>query len=112
MFSFICHCCVSQAQLLDRGSGARVKFRLAGVILILLVQFLQSLYFFVVFKETFPPNIYYKIFIQSPIQDVCANAPRDYTNVCYQRTTARHTHNKGAPDVRLGIAIVFWWWWW
>ncbi|XP_067946420.1 protein MFI-like isoform X2 [Watersipora subatra] len=48
-----------EAALLDAASGTHVKFRLAG--------------------DRFPPNIYYKIYTHRPIQDLCANAPRDYT---------------------------------
>lgn len=54
------------------------------------------------FKETFPPNIYYKIFIQRPIQDICANAPRDYTAMGQRRPAARHVHNKGQHELRPG----------
>lgn len=65
----------AEAQLLDPTTSARVKFRLAG--------------------ETFPPSIYYKIFVQCPVQDMCANSPRDYTAMCNRQLTARDIHNKG-----------------
>ncbi|KAK7480705.1 hypothetical protein BaRGS_00028073, partial [Batillaria attramentaria] len=47
-----------EAKLLDAASGTVVRFRLAGA--------------------KFPPDIYYKIFTHRPIQDLCANSPKDY----------------------------------
>lgn len=48
-----------EAQLLDKASGVHVRFRLGG--------------------SQFPPAVFYKIFIHSPLIDINAFAPRDYT---------------------------------
>nr|KAF6437047.1 hypothetical protein HJG59_001666 [Molossus molossus] len=32
-------------------------------------------------EDKFPPNIYYKIFTERHIEDLCANSPRDYTKL-------------------------------
>ncbi|KAM5319555.1 LOW QUALITY PROTEIN: protein MFI [Glossophaga mutica] len=48
-----------EAELLDAAAGVHVRFRLGGV--------------------KFPPEIYYKIFTERHIEDLCANSPRDYT---------------------------------
>ena len=45
-----------EASLVDRASGMRVRFRLGG--------------------DTFPPQIYYKIFTRAALCDVGAFAPR------------------------------------
>eukprot|EP01029_Cantina_marsupialis_P029601 TRINITY_DN781892_c0_g1_i1.p1 TRINITY_DN781892_c0_g1~~TRINITY_DN781892_c0_g1_i1.p1 ORF type:complete len:371 (+),score=81.65 TRINITY_DN781892_c0_g1_i1:104-1216(+) len=50
-----------EAQLLESSSGTHVRFRLGGV--------------------SFPPNIYYKIFIHQNVCDINAFAPRDYTRL-------------------------------
>lgn len=62
-----------EAKLLDAASGTAVRFRLAG--------------------DRFPPNIYYKIFTHRPIQDLCANSPKDYTRAQAKQPTLRHKHN-------------------
>jgi hypothetical protein len=49
-----------EAQLLDPAVGARVRFRLGGF--------------------DWPPQIYYKIFLHSPICDVNSYAPRNYAD--------------------------------
>ncbi|KAM7085920.1 protein MFI isoform 2-T5 [Molossus nigricans] len=49
------------AELLDAAAGIHVRFRLGG--------------------DKFPPNIYYKIFTERHIEDLCANSPRDYTKL-------------------------------
>ncbi|XP_047282423.1 protein MFI isoform X7 [Homo sapiens] len=42
------------------------------------------------FLVKFPPDIYYKIFTHRPIEDLCANSPRNYAKL-----PAKHTsHNK------------------
>ena len=46
-------------------------------------------------QDRFPPNIYYKIFTHRPVQDLCANSPKDYTKSDAKRTMARDVHNKG-----------------
>ncbi|XP_073922896.1 protein MFI isoform X2 [Castor canadensis] len=61
------------AELLDAAAGIHIRFRLGGV--------------------KFPPDIYYKIFTQRPIEDLCANSPRDYTKLPAKRTS----HNKSNP---------------
>ena len=47
------------------------------------------------FQERFPPNIYYKIFTHRPVQDLCANSPKDYTNAASKGLMCRDLHNKG-----------------
>ncbi|KAL8562448.1 hypothetical protein ACOMHN_008592 [Nucella lapillus] len=66
----------NEAKLLDPASGTSVRFRLAG--------------------ERFPPNIYYKIFTHRPVQDMCANSPKDYTKAQAKQLNVRHRHNKVA----------------
>ncbi|CAC5409950.1 Uncharacterized protein C11orf65,Uncharacterized protein C11orf65 homolog [Mytilus coruscus] len=70
----------NEAKLLDGASGVHVKFRLAG--------------------ERFPPNIYYKIFTHRPIQDMCANSPKNYTvsTVKLQMAKDVHSNVRGAPE--------------
>ncbi|CAG2231539.1 Uncharacterized protein C11orf65 homolog,Uncharacterized protein C11orf65 [Mytilus edulis] len=70
----------NEAKLLDGASGVHVKFRLAG--------------------ERFPPNIYYKIFTHRPIQDMCANSPKNYTVSTVKLQMAKDVHSKvrGAPE--------------
>ncbi|XP_060036119.1 protein MFI isoform X3 [Erinaceus europaeus] len=60
-----------EAELLDAAAGIHVRFRFGGV--------------------KFPPQIYYKIFTHRPIEDLCANSPRDYTKVPAKYTS----HIKG-----------------
>lgn len=50
--------------------------------------------FIYVFKQQFPPTIYYKIFTHRPIQDICANAPRDYTKPWVKQKTAELANNR------------------
>lgn len=47
-------------------------------------------------QDRFPPNIYYKIFTHRPVQDLCANSPKDYTRPDAKLCMARDVHNKGA----------------
>ncbi|ELU12370.1 hypothetical protein CAPTEDRAFT_228976 [Capitella teleta] len=70
----------NEAKLMDAAMGIHIKFRLAG--------------------ERFPPNIYYKIFTHRPIQDLCANSPKDYTRVNTKRLAARSVHNKGEGQIK------------
>lgn len=49
-----------EAQLLDPAVGAHVRFRLGGI--------------------EWPPQIYYKIFLHSPVCDVNSYAPRNYSD--------------------------------
>ena len=44
-------------------------------------------------QEKFPPNIYYKIFTHRPVQDMCANSPKDYTAACEKLSMGRDIHN-------------------
>ncbi|XP_067888954.1 protein MFI isoform X2 [Heterodontus francisci] len=62
-----------EAELLDSAAGVHVRFRLGG--------------------ETFPPKIYYKIFTNRPIVDICANSPKDYTNPSVKQKLPRQVHN-------------------
>ncbi|OWF40183.1 uncharacterized protein C11orf65 homolog [Mizuhopecten yessoensis] len=76
----------NESKYLDAASGVHVKFRLAG--------------------ERFPPNIYYKIFTHRPIQDMCANSPKDYTVATVKLQMAKDVHSnfrKGpTPDDQCG----------
>ncbi|PAA92492.1 hypothetical protein BOX15_Mlig026939g2, partial [Macrostomum lignano] len=67
-----------EAKMLDAASGVHVKFRLAG--------------------ETFPPNIFYKIFTHRPVQDMCANSPKDYTRPEAKLQDCRQLHNTRPLD--------------
>lgn len=67
----------TEAKLLDAAAGVNVRFRLAG--------------------DRFPPNIYYKIYTNRPIQDLCANSPKDYTRGQAKRLTVKDQHS----DVRV-----------
>ncbi|CAF3961622.1 unnamed protein product [Rotaria magnacalcarata] len=64
----------TEAKYIDPAAGVRIRFRLAG--------------------ERFPPTIYYKIFTNRPIQDICANAPRDYTRPYLRLKSAVDSNNK------------------
>lgn len=64
----------NEAKLIDPASGIHIKFRLAG--------------------EQFPPTIYYKIFTHRPIQDICANAPRDYTKPTTKIISSKIKNNR------------------
>lgn len=68
-----------EAKLLDAASGIHIKFRLAG--------------------DRFPPNIYYKIYTHRPIQDMCANSPKDYTKPTVKLKMAKDQHNRGRYEV-------------
>lgn len=63
-----------EAELLDKAAGSFVRFRLGG--------------------ETFPPNIYYKIFVHHNVVDMCAYSPRDYTAMASRWQVARDVNNK------------------
>jgi hypothetical protein len=64
----------TEAKFIDAAAGIRIRFRLAG--------------------ERFPPTIYYKIFTNRPVQDLCANAPRDYTRPYLRLKSAADSNNK------------------
>ena len=63
----------TEARYIDPAAGIRIRFRLAG--------------------ERFPPTIYYKIFTNRPIQDLGANAPRDYTRPYLRLKSAADSNN-------------------
>lgn len=65
----------NESKLLDAAAGISIRFRLAGA--------------------RFPPNIYYKIFTNRSIQDLCANSPKDYTKPQSKRLTVKDQHNSG-----------------
>ncbi|XP_070708843.1 protein MFI [Pempheris klunzingeri] len=62
-----------EAKLLDAAAGVLVRFRLGGI--------------------SFPPNIYYKIFTHRPITDMCANSPKDYTQLDLKKPVGRQTNS-------------------
>eukprot|EP00112_Aurelia_sp_Birch-Aquarium-sp1_P026746 Seg97.9 transcript_id=Seg97.9/GoldUCD/mRNA.D3Y31 product="putative protein C11orf65" protein_id=Seg97.9/GoldUCD/D3Y31 len=64
-----------ESDLLDAASGVHIRFRLGG--------------------EHFPPNVYYKIFTNRNIADICAFAPRDYTKTQLKNLPMKFIHNKG-----------------
>jgi len=63
----------NEAKLLDAAAGINIRFRLAGA--------------------RFPPNIYYKIYTNRPIQDLCANSPKDYTKSGAKQLSVKDQHN-------------------
>ncbi|XP_045338658.1 protein MFI isoform X2 [Leopardus geoffroyi] len=48
----------------------------------------------------FPPDIYYKIFTHRPIEDLCANSPRDYTKLPAKYTSHVKSDNLQEEDHR------------
>ena len=60
-----------------------------------LFNLVLAIFFKIFFQEKFPPNIYYKIFTHRNIVDLCANAPRDYTQATTKRLPVEFIHNKG-----------------
>lgn len=46
-------------------------------------------------QDRFPPNIYYKVYTHRPVQDLCANSPKDYTRADTKRLMSKDVHNKG-----------------
>ncbi|XP_074193220.1 protein MFI [Rhinolophus sinicus] len=67
-----------EAELLDAAAGVHVRFRLGGV--------------------KFPPEIYYKIFTQRHVEDLCANSPRDYTKLAAKYTSHVKSDNLQEED--------------
>uniref|UniRef100_A0A4W3ID74 Uncharacterized protein n=2 Tax=Callorhinchus milii TaxID=7868 RepID=A0A4W3ID74_CALMI len=63
-----------EAAYLDAAAGVHIRFRLGG--------------------ESFPPDIYYKIFTHRPIVDICANSPKNYTNPAAKQQVPRQLHNR------------------
>eukprot|EP00960_Hanusia_phi_P034760 751272-Hanusia_phi.AAC.1 len=69
----------SEAALVqDRASGAVVRFRLGG--------------------SVFPPVVYYKIFVRSPVTDLGSFAPRDYTAGKPNQFYLLQRHNDASVD--------------
>ncbi|OAF69625.1 hypothetical protein A3Q56_02611 [Intoshia linei] len=62
-----------EAKLLDYGSKSHIKFRLAG--------------------SRFPPKVVYKIYTHAPIQDLCANSPKNYVHASNKDKIACQTNN-------------------
>ena len=62
----------SEARLLDRATGAHLRFRLGGA--------------------SFPPMMYYKLFLHSPLCDLGAFAPRNYALGDRPSVVADHEH--------------------
>ena len=60
-----------------------------------------------VFQEKFPPNIYYKIFTHRPVQDMCANSPKDYTAASVKLRMGRDIHNVDPTNVPKGTYSTF-----
>jgi hypothetical protein len=64
----------TESKYIDVAAGIAIRFRLAG--------------------SHFPPSIYYKLFTNRPVQDLGANAPRDYTRPCIKLKLAVDSNNK------------------
>ncbi len=77
----------AESKYIDSAAGIRVRFRLAG--------------------ERFPPTIYYKIFTNRPVQDLCANAPRDYTRPYMRLKSAADSNNKLNRFPEQGLTFFF-----
>jgi hypothetical protein len=77
----------TESKYIDSASGICIRFRLAG--------------------DRFPPTIYYKIFTNRPIQDLCANAPRDYTRPCFKLPTAVDSNNRLNRFPQKGFFLLF-----
>ncbi|XP_016073701.1 PREDICTED: uncharacterized protein C11orf65 homolog [Miniopterus natalensis] len=69
-----------EAELLDAAAGIHVRFRLGGV--------------------KFPPDIYYKIFTERHVEDLCANSPRDYTKLSAKYASPVKSDNLQEEDRR------------
>ena len=79
-----------EAGLLDDASGCHVRFRLGGV--------------------TFPPQIYYKIYVHAPLVDMNAFSPKDYFAMGVNGSgvdPAEAMHNRGGGEKR-GKASEMW----
>ncbi len=57
---------------------------------------------FALAQVNFPPNIYYKVFTNRPVVDLCAYSPRDYTAMAHRHRLPRDVHNKGPREVEEG----------
>ena len=103
----------AEAKLLDRATGAHIKFRLGGVSfdpekfsnsIYSLFKLCSSDKLCICLQVNFPPNIYYKVFTHQPIVDLCAYSPRDYTALSYKQKLPRDLHNHGHGDCPDGRA--------
>jgi len=72
--------CPKEAQFMDDAAGTHVRFRLASPT--------SNLRY-----GTFPPAVYYKIYTHRPIVDLCATAPRDYTQAVNKQTLPMQRFN-------------------
>jgi hypothetical protein len=70
----------AEARLLDAASRTHVRFRLGGA--------------------SFPPTIYYKVFVHGGLLDIGSFAPRDYTEEGSKKMAPRHSVRPGdmLPD--------------
>jgi len=75
----------TESKYIDSAAGIRIRFRLSG--------------------ERFPPTIYYKIFTNRPVQDLCANAPRDYTRPYLRLKSAADSNNNLNRFPQQGFSI-------
>lgn len=48
----------------------------------------------------FPPDIYYKIFTERHVEDLCANSPRDYTKLSAKYASHFRSDNLQKQDRR------------
>ena len=64
--------CPGEAAMMDAAMGLHVRFRLGGA--------------------TFPPMMYYKMFLHKPLCDIGAFAPRDYTESRPYPPAKNHNH--------------------
>nr|KAF6342571.1 hypothetical protein mPipKuh1_001639 [Pipistrellus kuhlii] len=69
-----------EAELLDAAAGIHVRFRFGGA--------------------KFPPEIYYKIFTERHVEDLCANSPRDYTKLSAKYASHTRSDNLQKQDRR------------
>ncbi|XP_070282079.1 protein MFI [Myotis yumanensis] len=69
-----------EAELLDAAAGIHIRFRFGGA--------------------KFPPDIYYKIFTERHIEDLCANSPRDYTKLSAKYASHIRSDNLQKQDCR------------
>eukprot|EP00903_Cladosiphon_okamuranus_P018834 g17323.t1 len=74
-----------EAALFDRAAGVHLRFRLGGY--------------------TFPPSIYYKVYTHQPVADICAFAPRAYSEDVKATPAERWNHqseHSKAGKIRVG----------
>ncbi|KAJ1452478.1 hypothetical protein M885DRAFT_526819 [Pelagophyceae sp. CCMP2097] len=76
-----------EANFMDKATGLHVRFRLGGA--------------------SFPPMMYYKIYLHRPLCDVGAFAPRDYTTSKPFPQTARHTKQESKAESKSRFGSSF-----